>query len=361
MEYVMNIVFFTSGFFIGVILAVIVQFVINRNIKSSQENIYRLMQAEFENTATKIFNSSTQGITEKNAQCLDGFLKQFKEKIEDFEKRNNDNLKVENEKLQNFDNNIKQFLEAGLKISQNADAFAKIMKADNRKGGSWGEMVLYRVFESSGLRKGEEYEIQKAVIDGRPDATVFLPENKKVFVDAKTSLESWDNYMNAQSDDERKEYLKDFKQSLKKHIDGLSGKYTKENAINYVMMFIPIESCYSLVFCDDCEIWDYAWKRNVMPVSPSTLLAALKIVNSLLDVDRQNKNTDEIIRICKGMRDKFAALLDDLKKVNSSLNSAFTKLDGKGNLISQIERLEKLGIKTNKEIKMIDFVEEVQE
>lgn len=356
----MDIVIFLAGLLVGAILAFGVQFVINKRVKGSQDELYRLMKAEFENTALKIFNTSTEGITEKNAQCLKSFLDNFKEKIDDFEKRNDENLKDEREKLQNFDSNIKQFLEAGVKISQDTEAFAKIMKADNRTGGRWGELVLERVFENSGLRKGEEYDVQKVVTDGRPDATVFLPENKKVFVDAKTSLASWDNYMNAQSDDEKSEYLKSFKHSLKKHIDGLKDKYIEENSIQYVMMFIPIESCYSLVFCDDCEIWDYAWKNKVMPVSPSTLLAALKIVNSVMVVDRQNKNAQEIVRLCTGMLNKFATLLDDLRKMQSGLNSALTKLNGKGNMIGQIEKLQELGVKSDKEIKMIE-VEEVME
>ena len=356
----MNIVFFLSGFTVGVIIAIIAQFVINKSVKSSQDDLYRLMQAEFENTATKIFNTSTQGITEKNAQCLDGFLKQFKDKIDDFEKRNKDNLENEQKKLQNFDNNIQDFIKAGAKISQDTEAFAKIMKADNRTGGRWGELVLERVFENSGLRKGEEYELQKVITDGRPDATVFLPENKKVFVDAKTSLASWDNYLNAETENDKTEYLKAFKQSLRKHIDGLKDKYTEENSLQYVMMFIPIESCYSLVFCDDCEVWDYAWKNKIMPVSPSTLLAALKIVNSVMVVDRQNKNAQEIVRVCTGMLDKFATLLDDLRKMQGGLNSALTKLNGKGNMMGQIERLEELGVKSNKEIKMIEVEETLQ-
>ena len=260
----------------------------------------------------------------------------------------------------NFDINIKQFIEAGVKISQDTEAFAKIMKADNRTGGRWGELVLERVFENSGLRKGEEYELQMVVADGRPDATVFLPENKKVFVDSKTSLASWDNYLNAQSDDEKNEYLKDFKLSLKKHIDGLKCKYKEENSLTYVMMFIPIESCYSLVFCDDCEIWDYAWKNNIMPVSPSTLLAALKIVNSVMVVDRQNKNAQEIVKICTGMVDKFYTLIGDLNKVKDNLDSAFKKLTGKGNVISQIEKLEQFDIKSSKKINLTE-VEEAME
>lgn len=352
----MNIVIFLIGFILGVGLAFGLQFVLSKNAKAREEELYKRMQTEFENTALKIFNNSSDSITSKNAESLDRILKQFKERIEDFEKHNNENARLERDKLVAFDNNIQTFIKAGNQISQDAASLVKVMKADNRTSGRWGELVLERVFETSGLRKGEEYDVQTVVTEGRPDAVVYLPENKKVFVDAKTSFASWDNYLNAQSDEERALYLREFKHSLKTHISGLSKReYADENSFPYVMMFIPIESCYSLVFCDDCELWKFAWDKKVMPVSPSTLLAALKIVNSFMALDRQNKNAQEIVKLCTGMLDKFAALLADLKKTRDGLNAAITKLDGRGNMIGQIERLEKLGVKSTKEIQMVEI------
>lgn len=352
----MNIVIFLIGFILGVGLAFGLQFVLSKNAKAREEELYKRMQAEFENTALKIFNNSSDSITSKNAESLDRILKQFKERIEDFEKHNNENARLERDKLVAFDNNIQTFIKAGNQISQDAASLVKVMKADNRTSGRWGELVLERVFETSGLRKGEEYDVQTVVTEGRPDAVVYLPENKKVFVDAKTSFASWDNYLNAQSDEERALYLREFKHSLKTHISGLSKReYADENSFPYVMMFIPIESCYSLVFCDDCELWKFAWDKKVMPVSPSTLLASLKIVNSFMALDRQNKNAQEIVKLCTGMLDKFAALLADLKKTRDGLNAAITKLDGRGNMIGQIERLEKLGVKSTKEIQMVEI------
>lgn len=354
----MNIVIFLIGFIFGVGLAFAVQFMHTKSAKTREEELYKRMQTEFENTALKLLNTSSDAITLKNTESLDRILKQFKERIEDFEKHNNENARLERDKLVAFDNNIQNFIKAGNQISQEAVKLATMMKADNRTSGRWGELVLERVFESSGLRKGEEYDVQTVVTEGRPDAVVYLPENKKVFVDAKTSIASWDNYLNAQSDEERALYLREFKHSLKTHISGLSKReYADENSFQYIMMFIPIESCYSLVFCDDCELWDYAWKNRIMPVSPSTLLAALKIVNSFMALDRQNKNALEIVRLCTGMLDKFAALLADLKKTRDGLNSAITKLDGRGNMIGQIEKLEALGVKSSKEIQMLEIIE----
>lgn len=361
----MNIVIFLIGFILGAVLVFVLQTVVAGRAKTDdeafekrEEELYKRMQTEFENTALKLFNSSSDAITLKNTESLDRILKQFKERIEDFEKRNNENARLERDKLVAFDNNIQNFIKAGNQISQDAASLVKVMKADNRTSGRWGELVLERVFESSGLRKGEEYDLQTVVAEGRPDAVVYLPEDKKVFVDAKTSFASWDNYLNAQSDEERALYLREFKHSLKTHISGLAKRdYADENSFQYIMMFIPIESCYSLVFCDDCELWDYAWKNRIMPVSPSTLLAALKIVNSFMALDRQNKNALEIVRLCTGMLDKFATLLSDLKKTRDGLNAAITKLDGRGNMIGQIEKLEALGVKSSKEIQMLEVIE----
>ena len=236
------------------------------------------------------------------------------------------------------------------------------MKADNRASGRWGEIVLERVLEASGLRKDEEYKIQMGTAEGRPDATVFLPEGRCVYIDSKTSFSAWEGFVNAETDDEKQMYLKQFTESTKAHIAGLIKRdYSVEEASpDYVLMFIPIESCYSLMFCDNCQLWDYAWKNKVMPVSPSTLLAALKIINSFHVVDRQNKNIQEMARLCSSVHDKFAALLDELLKIRDNLNKTLKKLNGTGNIINQITKLEKLGCKTEKTVPTIpdDVAEE---
>lgn len=198
--------------------------------------------------------------------------------------------------------------------------------------------------------------------EGRPDATVFLPEGRCVYIDSKTSFSAWEGFVNAETDDEKQMYLKQFTESTKAHIAGLIKRdYSVEEASpDYVLMFIPIESCYSLMFCDNCQLWDYAWKNKVMPVSPSTLLAALKIINSFHVVDRQNKNIQEMARLCSSVHDKFAALLDELLKIRDNLNKALKKLNGTGNIINQITKLEKLGCKTEKTVPTIpdDVAEE---
>lgn len=355
----MEILIFLGGFLIGALCVYIPICIINKNSKTiavSQDEMFKQMNEQmklyFENTANKIFKESTSELSESNKEKLEEFYKRFKERIEVFEKRAEENFKAETENFTKFDMNIKNFLETGNKISHDANSLVNVMKSDNRASGRWGEIVLERVLEASGLRKGEEYKIQMGTAEGRPDATVFLPEGKCIYIDSKTSFSAWDGYVNASSDEEKQIHLRQFVDSTKAHIAGLAKRdYSiEEVSPDYVLMFIPIESCYSLMFCDDCALWDYAWKNKVMPVSPSTLLASLKIINSFHIVDRQNKNVKAMADLCTGIHDKFVMLLAELLKIHSSLTTSLKKLNGKGNIISQIERLEKLGCKYEKNL-----------
>lgn len=348
----MEILVFLVGFLVGALCVFIPFKVINKNSAASQDVMLEQMKLYFENTANRIFKESSSELTEHNKEKLEEFFKRFKERIELFEKRAEENFKTETEHFTKFDMNIKNFLETGNKISQDASSLVSVMKSDNRASGRWGEIVLERVLEASGLRKDEEYKIQMGTAEGRPDATVFLPEGRCIFIDSKTSFAAWDGFVNAQSEDEKQIYIKQFTESTKAHISGLAKRdYSVEDASpDYVLMFIPIESCYSMMFCDNCALWDFAWKNKVMPVSPSTLLASLKIINSFHVVDRQNKNVLEMARLCTGIHDKFVALLNELLKIKDNLDNSLKKLNGTGNIIKQIEKLEKLGCVYTKEL-----------
>ena len=326
--------------------------VINKNNVDSQNLMLEQMKLYFENTANKIFKENSSELSNQNREKLDEFFKRFKEKIEDFEKRSEENFRTETDHFKIFDMNIKSFLETGNKISHDANSLVSVMRSDNRSSGRWGEIVLERVLEASGLRKDEEYKVQSGNAEGRPDATVFLSEGRCVYIDSKTSFAAWDGFVNAQDDAEKQIHLKQFIDSTKAHITGLARRdYSIEEASpDYVLMFIPIESCYSMMFCDDCALWDFAWKNKVMPVSPSTLLAALKIINAFHVVDRQNKNILEMARLCSSVHDKFAALLSELLKIRDNLNNSLKKLNGSGNIINQISKLEKLGCTYSKEL-----------
>lgn len=347
----MEILMFVIGFVCGAGIVFAIFTTIHKNAKSSKDEMVAQMQLQFENLTNKIFKETSEEFSSKNKEKLEEFFSKFKERIEDFEKRTENNLKTEAEKLTQFDTNIRAFIEEGKNISTYTSSLVNVMKSDNRKQGNWGEIVLARVLEASGLREGEEYSLQKGMAEGRPDATIYLPEERCVYIDAKTSISSWESYVNAESDEEKDFFLNDFLNSTKSHIAGLAKRdyTTTEGSPDYVLMFIPIESCYSLLFCEDNKLWDTAWKNNVMPVSPSTLLAALKIINQFHTVSRQNKNALEISRLCSKMLDKFADMLKDILGARKNLVSALTKLDGKDSIMRNIERVQELGATMSKE------------
>lgn len=345
------IVIFLVGFICGAGLVFVMFNTIQKGAKTSTEDMQNQMQLQFENLANRLFKESSEEFSTQNKEKLEEFFSKFKERIEDFEKRTEFNFKSETEKLTQFDTNIKTFIEEGNKISHYTTSLVNVMKSDNRKQGSWGEIVLEKVLEASGLRKDEEYFIQKGSAEGRPDATICLPENKKVFIDAKTSIASWEAYVNAVNDEEKDFHLKNFTESTKAHITSLAKReYSAAEGISpeYVLMFIPIESCYSLLFCEDNKLWDLAWKNNIMPVSPSTLLAALKIIYQFQKINKQNENAVEISRLCTRMLDKFAEMLKNILDARKNLNASLTKLQGADNILRIIERLQELGATLNK-------------
>lgn len=349
----MDIILFLAGFLTGAILVAVIFTVVNSKGKNSTDALMKQMELYFENTANKIFEESSAKFSNTNKEKLDDFFSKFKEKIEDFEKRTNEKFKNEDENFIKFDQNIRQFIEAGSKIAQDTSNLTQIMKSDNRTQGQWGEIVLEHVLEASGLRKDDEYFIQKAdTVEGRPDAIVKLPENKCVMIDAKTSLASFSAYLQAESEEEKLQHLKEFKDSTKSHIAGLTKRDYKPSdeslSPEYILMFIPIESCYSLIFCDDNYLWDLAWKNHIMPVSPSTLLASLKIINAFLVVNRQNENAQEISRLATKMLDKFSDMVKNIRQAREKIDTGLKQLDGRDSIIVNAEKMTELGAKINK-------------
>ena len=349
----MEILIFITGFAIGIIASFAIFKLNEKNNQKSNEAMYSQMQLVFENMANKIMKENTQDFSTMSKERMLELLDPFKEKIEDFKKKFEQN----SEKFTTLDVHIKSVIETGNKINQDTNKLSEALKGDNMKQGKWGELILERVLELSGLKKGEEYLTQAGLGTQRPDATILLPDNKAIFVDAKTTLASYDAYLNSSSDEEKEHYLKQFKESVKAHITGLSRKeYFDTNdyySPEYVLMFIPIESCYSMLFLDDAQLWEFAWKNKIMPVSPSTLLAALKIINSFHIVNRQNKNALEIAQVAGKMYDKFSDMVKDLNSAQKAMNQIYTKLCGRDNIIRQIEKLQDLGAKTSKQIPVL--------
>ncbi len=354
----MNIIAAMAVFLSGLVIGALTTFFILKNIQKSQtesihktyNDIYEKMQLQFENLSNRIFKETTQDFSNMSKERINEILEPFKEKFEELKNQSTYN----NRQFAQLDVLIKDVIQTGAKISCDTNTLAAALKGDNVKQGKWGELILTRVLELSGLRKDEEYLLQAGFGSKKPDATILLPENKAVFIDAKTSLASYDLYLNAQTEQESQAALKQFKDSVKTHITGLSKREYFEieqfDSPEFVLMFIPVESCYALLFADNGELWELAWKNKIMPVSPSTLLAALKIICSFNTVNRQNKNAQEIAALAGKMMDKFADMVKDLNNVRSNLDKAMIKLSGRDNLVRQCERMTELGAKSCKQI-----------
>lgn len=354
----MELIIFLAGMAVGAAIMFIIWKFVSKKSNDAYSDVYEKMQLQFENLSNRIFKETTQDFSAMTKERMTEILDPFKEKFDELKKQS----AVNNEHFAKLDVHIKDVLETGSKISADTNTLASALKGDNMVQGKWGELILERVLEVSGLRKGEEYVVQTAFSTGRPDATILLPDNKAVFIDAKTTLASYDAYLNAENEEEAKRSLDMFKMSVKTHITNLSKKeYFNAEEIStpeYVLMFIPVESCYTLLFSGNSELWEFAWKNKIMPVSPSTLLAALKIINNFNVVSRQNKNAQEIAALAGKMLDKFSGLLNDMNGIQKSLTNAMTKLTGRDNVIRQAERMQELGAKASKQLPELNIKEE---
>jgi DNA recombination protein RmuC len=335
--------------------------------KAELEEIQKKFTTEFENIANKILKQNSQEFTTTNQKNISDILNPLKEKIQLFEQ------KVQETHIQGVRDNtslreeVKKLYELNSKISEEANNLTKALKGDNKKQGNWGEMVLERILERSGLIKGEEYETQFTARNDhneilRPDVVIKLPDNKHIIIDSKVSLIAYEQYVNAEAIEDKEKFSKLHIDSLKSHVKGLSEKsYASSDAFNtpdFVLMFLPIESSFSIAIQQDIELFNFAWDKRVVIVSPSTLLATLKTVESIWKREKQTQNAIEIATEGGKLYDKFASLVDDLKRLGNQLDTvqktyqeANKKLHtGSGNLIGRVEKLRQLGAKNTKSI-----------
>ncbi len=329
------------------------------------EQIQKRLTIEFENVAHKILKEHSAEFTTLNQKNIGEILSPLKEKIVIFEKkveesyekslRDQTDLKVELKKLQ----------ELNLKISNDAQNLTQALKGDVKKQGNWGEVVLERVLERSGLTLGREYE--REVVDEnsdgkqiRPDVIIHLPDKKHLIVDSKVSLVAYERLVNEASDELRIQHIADHLKSLRSHIKMLSDKHYPTaknlNSPDFVLLFLPIESSFSIAIQEDQELFNFAWDNKVVIVSPSTLLATLRTIASIWKQENQTKNALEIANLGASLYDKFVNFVQDLEKVGKGIEAAQTNYSaalnklhtGKGNLVRASERLKDLGIKTQK-------------
>ncbi|TKC00627.1 DNA recombination protein RmuC [Pedobacter cryophilus] len=323
-------------------------------------------KTEFENVANQVLKAKTAEFTEVNKANLDLLLNPLKENIKAFEDKVEKVYKSESDERNVLKGEITKMMELNKQISDDAANLTKALKGDNKKQGNWGEMVLDKLLEGSGLIEGTNYSKQSSFIaeDGSrllPDVVIFLPDEKHIVIDSKVSLVAYEKLVNAE-DEEREGFIKQHINSIKTHIGGLSGKNYQDlyqiNSPEFVLLFIPIESSFAIAVQHDQELFDFAWNKRVVIVTPSTLLATLKTVASIWKQEQQTRNAIDIATKAGALYDKFVGFVSDLQEVGKSIDKsqkvygeAMGKLTtGNGNLVNRVENLKKLGAKATKEI-----------
>jgi DNA recombination protein RmuC len=336
--------------------------------KRDIDELQKKFTIEFENIANKILEKNSEKFTATNQKNMGDVLNPLKEKIELFERKVDDTYKQGLKDQTDLRAELKKLFDLSSKISEEANNLTKALKGDVKKQGNWGEVVLERILERSGLNEGTQgYEKQfsDSSEDGRriqPDIVINLPDSKHIIVDSKVSLIAYERAVNAETEEERAKYVKDHILSLKAHCKGLSEKHYQLarhiNSPDFVLLFIPIESSFSIAIQEDQDIFSFAWDLKVVLVSPSTLLATLRTIASIWQQENQTRNAMEIARQGGALYDKFVGFIADMERIGKSIsnsqnsyNDAMNKLSsGSGNLISKVENIKKLGAKTTKEL-----------
>jgi len=335
--------------------------------KIEVEQIRKDFQLEFQNIAGKLLDEKSQKFVETNRTNLDILLNPLKENIKAFEEKVEKVYNMEAAERNTLKGVITQLMDLNKLISSEAQNLTRALKGDNKKQGNWGEVILEKVLERSGLVKDREYRLQASITgpDGirmQPDAVIDLPDDKHLIIDSKVSLVAYDRLVNCETDEERKLFSKAHVESIRGHVNGLSAKNYHDlyqiNSPDFVLLFIPIESSFSIAVQIDAELFNDAWDKRVVIVSPSTLLATLRTIASMWKQERQNRNVLEIARLSGAMYDKFVGFVGDMEGIGKNLrqsqtayDSALNKLtDGSGNLIKTAEKIKGLGARANKQL-----------
>lgn len=322
---------------------------------------------EFKNLANEIFEEKSKKFTDQNKNNLNELLTPLKERIGDFQKKIEDTNKESLERNASLVQQIKNLGDLNKQITKEAENLTKALKGDNKVQGNWGEVILERILEKSGLQKDREYQTQVSEVaeDGKryqPDVVIKLPDNKNIIVDSKVSLISYERYANAKEESDQLSHLKLHITSIRAHVKSLGDKSYQNlygiGGLDFVLLFIPIEPAFTLAVQHDPELFNDAYSKNIVVVSPSTLIATLRTISSIWKQEYQNKNAMEIARQGGALYDKFAAFVEDLKNVGRHLESSqkvyresMKKLyEGSGNLVKRAENIKKLGAKTSKQL-----------
>jgi DNA recombination protein RmuC len=331
------------------------------------KNAEEQLSNRFKNLASEILEDKTKRFTEQNQTNLNQLLEPLKVKITEFQGKVQEVYVQEGKDRSALAEQVKQLMSLNNQLSKDAHNLTSALKGQAKAQGNWGELVLERVLEASGLRKGHEYDVQESHTraDGsraQPDVVVHLPEDRHLIIDAKVSLTAYEGHANAETDHQRDAALKRHLDSVRAHIKELSEKNYQQlyglQSLDFVLMFIPVEPAFMLAISHDSDLWQDAWKKNVLLVSPSTLLFVVRTVAHLWRQEQQSRNAQEIASQGGKLYDKLVGFVEDLenlgtklKQAQSAYDGAYNKFsEGRGNVIRQAEQLKNLGVKPTKHL-----------
>ncbi|WP_162063618.1 DNA recombination protein RmuC [Vibrio taketomensis] len=340
---------------------------------ASQEKLQLLEKAEerlkqqFEHLANQLFEAKTAKVDQQNRQSLEGLLSPLKEQLEGFKRQVNDSFNLEAKERHTLVHELKNLQRLNEQMTREAVNLTQALKGDNKQQGNWGEVVLARVLAESGLREGHEYQTQVSLQNEagkryQPDVIVHLPQEKQVVIDSKMALVAYERYFNAETDSERDRALSDHLLALRTHIKGLSNKDYQQlkgiRSLDYVLMFIPVEPAFQVAIQADPSLVKDAMEQNIILVSPTTLLVALRTIDNLWRNDRQNQNAQVIAERASKLYDKLRLFVEDMEglggaldRANQNYQGAMNKLvSGRGNVIRQAESFKQLGVEVKRPI-----------
>ena len=323
------------------------------------------LSSQFKNLANEILEEKSKRFSEQNQQSLGQLLEPLKSRLQEFQGKVEQVYVQEGKDRSALAEQVRQLMELNKTVSQEANNLTKALKGSNKTQGNWGELILERVLETAGLRKGEEFDVQESHTTGdgkrlQPDVVLHLPEDRHLVIDAKATLVAYEDYASAEDDKHRDAALKRHLDAVRAHIKGLSDKNYQDlyglKSLDFVLMFVPIEPAFMLAVTHDRDLFMDAWNKNVLLVSPSTLLFVVRTVASLWRQEAQNRNAQDIAKRGAELYDKLAGFVEDMESLGNRLSQAQKDYDGainklstgRGNLIRQAEMLKKLGVKPNK-------------
>jgi len=331
------------------------------------EEAKKELSLQFQSVAQRIFDEKNLTFSVQSKEKLHSILSPFQQQLHSFKRRIDDIYHQETQERFSLKQEITHLRDLNRQINREAMNLTNALKGDKKIQGNWGEMILERVLEQSGLRKGHEYETQGGFRDRdnhllKPDVIIHLPENKEIIIDSKVSLMAWEKYVNCDNRTKKRQHFRAHLDAIKDHVEGLGNKdYTNLKGIrtlDFILMFMPIEAAFAEAFQKDEQLFAQAFTNKIIIVSPTTLLATLRSIDNIWRFEHQHRNSEEIARRASAIYDKLCNFVDDMEKlgkqietINLTYDGAMTKLSkGRGNLIAQANRFTELGVKAKKEL-----------